>query len=229
MIHTYKSTSGKTTISITRRSGNKVYYIILPNPLEASELESLADRFSSSIVVLSGLDWNDDLTPWPSSKVSGLTGVFKGDSKAFNEYIVTDVIPRVEQILGIQNPSRTLIGISLSGLFALWQWAQDDSFENIISLSGSFWYDGFVEWVKATYSDQALSSRKNGSAYFFLGSKEGKSGPKEFSTVRSDTETIVNTLSENNIHSALLIVEGGHHSPVYPRLVAAMSFAAGEN
>lgn len=36
-----------------------------------------------------------------------------------------------------------MAGVSLSGLFALWQWLMNDTFRNIISLSGSFWYAGF--------------------------------------------------------------------------------------
>ncbi|MDE6638872.1 MAG: hypothetical protein K2K32_11640 [Muribaculaceae bacterium] len=37
----------------------------------------------------------------------------------------------------------------MSGLFALWQWMVCDTFRNIASLSGSFWYEGFMEWMKS--------------------------------------------------------------------------------
>lgn len=71
MIHTYKSASGKTTISVTNRHSERVIYIILPAPLLESELEALADESGCSIAILSGLDWNDDLTPWPAPAISG--------------------------------------------------------------------------------------------------------------------------------------------------------------
>lgn len=218
MIHTYKSASGKTTISVTNRHSDKVVYIILPTPLLESELEDLATESGCSIAVLSGLDWNDDLTPWPSPAVTGGIGPFKGESAEFNDYLVNDVAPRVEQILGVKSPERSLVGVSLSGLFALWQWAQDDCFKNIVSISGSFWYDGFGEWVRNSFGASELFERKTGRAMFYLGTQEGKSGPKEFGDIRAKTEKIVGTLKEAKIKASLEMIEGGHKSPFYPRL-----------
>jgi len=223
MIHTYKSASGKTTISVTHRNSDKVVYIILPSPLLESELEDIANEKGCSIAVLSGLDWNDDLTPWPASAITVETGAFTGEAQAFNDYLTGDVIHRVENILGVHNPVRSLIGLSLSGLFAVWQWAQDDYFTNIASISGSFWYDGFVDWVKDTYTSQNPKSHKTGKAFFSIGSQEGKSGPKVFAGVREATQEVVEILRKANIHAELTVTQGSHHSPLLPRLRQALA------
>lgn len=57
----------------------------------------------------------------------------------------------------------------LSGLFTLWQWMIDDTFRNIICLSGSFWYEGFVGWIRSFEIP-----RKTGKAYFFSAIKKLK-------------------------------------------------------
>ena len=59
-----------------------------------------------------------------------------------------EILPETEKDLGIEHAERTLLGVSLSGLFAVWAAFNTDAFANIISISGSLWYNGFVEWMK---------------------------------------------------------------------------------
>lgn len=45
----------------------RICYIILPERLKESELpwlDLMAEQFQSNLVVISGCEWNDDLTPW---------------------------------------------------------------------------------------------------------------------------------------------------------------------
>lgn len=62
---------------VTTYKTNKVCYLILPEGVSKDlnvDLQELAERFSLTFVMIEGVDWNDDLTPWPAS------GVFKKQS-----------------------------------------------------------------------------------------------------------------------------------------------------
>lgn len=113
---------------------------------------------------------------------------------------------------------RTLAGVSLSGLFTLWQWMSNNLFCNIISLSGSFWYDGFVTWIKSL-----PVPKKPGRAYFLLGSLEAKTKVKAFQPVQTDTVEIVDYLHDNGISDIFELVPGNHYQFPEQRLDRAFA------
>ena len=114
-------------------------------------LKGLAERYGVSIVVIDHVDWNDDLTPWPAVGVFKKAKPFGGKAAAFLDKLTNEIVPKTERDLGIEDAERTLLGISLSGLFAVWSAFNADTFSNIISISGSLWYDGLVEFGKGLY------------------------------------------------------------------------------
>ena len=104
----------------------------------------------------------------------------------------------------------------MSGLFALWQWLLCDTFFNIASLSGSFWYEGFIPWM------QGLKiPRRQGEAFFLLGDREAQS--KVFGTVAEDTREAIRLLDAADIRTCFKSVPGNHYSDPIPRLDDAMS------
>lgn len=113
---------------------------------------------------------------------------------------------------------RTLVGVSMSGLFTTWQWMVCDTFGNIASLSGSFWYSGFVDWMKAH-----VPSQKNGKGFFLLGDKESQSRVKAFQSVAVDTQQIIELLRQHDPDIEFLSVPGNHYANPIPRLEAAFS------
>lgn len=116
-------------------------------------------------------------------------------------------------------PMAALAGVSLSGLFTLWQWMLGDTFRNIISLSGSYWYDGFVDWIKS----RPVPS-KTGRAYFLLGNQEAHSRVKAFQCVQAATTAIVIRLHAHGIDDTLDIVPGDHYQYPIPRLDRAFAW-----
>ena len=116
------------------------------------------------------------------------------------------------------NIERTLVGVSMSGLFALWQWMLCDTFTNIASLSGSFWYDGFMEWIKS-----CPIPHKNGKGFFLLGNQESKSKVRAFDTVETNTMQIVALLKDAGIETEFESVPGNHYSNPIPRLDTAFT------
>ena len=90
-------------------------------------------------------------------------------------------------------------------------------FTNIISISGSLWYDGLVEWMK----EQALSPRIK-KVCMLLGEKEKNAKEKRMATVEERTQTAAIILKEKTQASVTFeLVEGTHFSPIMPRLERA--------
>ena len=180
-------------------------------------LKGLSEKYEVSIVVIEEVNWNDDLTPWPAEGVFKKAKPFGGQAAAFLNKLTNEIIPETERSMGIENAERTLLGVSLSGLFAVWSAFNADAFTNIISISGSLWYDGLVEWMK----EQSLSPRIK-KVCLLLGEKEKNAKEKRMATVEERTQTAANILKEKTQASVIFeLVEGTHFSPIMPRLERA--------
>lgn len=191
-----------------------ICYLIYPElaELEDSWLQRMADESKVCIaaVYVPADQWNDALTPWPEPGEAKGCPPFAGRSQEFLNLLQTRILPEVEKSLdGIKH--RDMLGVSLGGLFTLWQWLVCDTFRSIASLSGSFWYVGFIEWFEA----QNLTS-KPGKAYFLLGDEEPKSHVKAFQSVGVNTEKIVDRLKQIGDNVEFEWVPGNHFSrPVH--------------
>ncbi|MCM1333262.1 MAG: alpha/beta hydrolase-fold protein [Bacteroides sp.] len=182
-------------------------------------IDAAASKYGTTIVVITGVDWDNDLTPWKAPGEPKGSPDFKGFADDFFNTLTKTVVPFVENRIGCsQSPERTLVGVSLSGLFSLWQWARSDFFHNIASLSGSFWYKGFVEWVRA----QSFSG-KTGKCFMLLGDAEPHSRNKTFATVGKCTEEIASYLRRQGVDITYRTVRGNHYQYPMERLEMAMS------
>lgn len=200
--------------------GDNVAYILSPMGGYERLLSDLSVKYGISIAVISGMDWDDDLTPWPADGVPDGSEPFKGDAPQFLSRLVENVLPHIEVSLKCKTtPRRSLVGISLSGLFALWQWIGCDVFTDIASISGSFWYDGFVDWLASRNMP-----RKNGMAYFSLGDKERLSAVSKFASVADDTAKVISILGSHGIDTRFRSVPGNHYQFLPERL--ELAFAA---
>ena len=180
-------------------------------------LKGLSEKYSVSIVVIEDVNWNDDLTPWPAEGVFKKAKPFGGKAALFLNKLTNEIIPETERSMGIENAERTLLGVSLSGLFVIWSAFNTDAFTNIISISGSLWYDGLVEWMK----EQSLSPRIK-KVCMLLGEKEKNAKEKRMATVEERTQAVANILKKKNQSSVIFeLVEGTHFSPIMPRLERA--------
>jgi hypothetical protein len=109
------------------------------------------------------------------------------------------------------------LGVSLSGLFAVWSAFKADAFTNIISISGSLWYDGFVGWMKENAPSPSIKK-----VCMLLGEKEKNAKEKRMATVEECTQTAANILKEKSCADVVFeLVEGTHFSPIMPRLERA--------
>ena len=209
-----------------KQSTNKICYMILPEGIKGDlydGLKGLSEKYGVSIVVIEDVNWNDDMTPWPAIGVFKKAKPFGGRAASFLNKLNNEIIPNTERELGIENTERTLLGVSLSGLFAVWAAFNTDVFANIISISGSLWYDGFIEWMK----EQTPSSRLK-KICMLLGEKEKNAKDKRMATVEERALAAANLLkSKTQTDVVFELVEGTHFSPIMPRLERAFEVVFG--
>ena len=118
--------------------------------------------------------------------------------------LLTEVIPQVEK--QVQVSRRFLAGYSLAGLFALWSIYHTDSFDGIVSGSGSFWYPGFMDYVK---SHQPV--RFPEAIYFSLGDQESKTRKLLLSGVEDNTRWLCEYYQKKNVNTVLQLNNGYHY------------------
>lgn len=210
---------GKLNCLCCKASGSKIAYILYPMDVLGSWIEQAAQSYGVTIVVITGMNWDDDLSPWPASGVPEGCSDFKGHAAEFLSKLQTQVIPEVESRLGIAAAERDLVGVSMSGLFTLWQWAVCDTFRNIASLSGSFWYEGFPGWF-----DKNFPSHKEGNTYFLLGELEHNSKVPQFTIINDATHKVVGVLKRHGVNVRFDMVPGNHYQFGIERLNKAFSF-----
>lgn len=209
------------SIAVAKADSDRVCYIIMPEGEKDKFLryiDAASIDHGCSLVVISGINWNDDLTPWPAPGVFKEKKPFGGKAREFLKSLLTEYILDIEQALGLKNPKRYLVGISLSGLFALWTITRTDKFAGIASISGSLWYDGFAD-----YMQQNPPMNPSVKVYMSLGDKEKKSKDERMSQVETLTGQIADSLRQQDISVDYQIVEGTHFSPIEPRIELALS------
>ena len=209
------------SLPIIKQSTDKICYMILPEGVKGDlcdGLKGMSEKHGISIVVIEDVNWNDDLTPWPAAGVFKKAKPFGGKAASFLDRLTHEIIPETEMDLGVEDAERTLLGVSLSGLFAVWSAFNTDAFANIISISGSLWYDGFVEWMKEQTPSPQLKK-----VCMLLGEKEKNSKEKRMATVEERTLAATDILkAKSQAAISFELVEGTHFSPIMPRLERAM-------
>lgn len=201
--------------------------MILPEGIKedlSDGLKRLSEKYCVSIVVIEDVNWNDDLTPWPAEGVFKKAKPFGGRAVSFLEKLTNEIIPEAEKNLGVEEDAeRTIMGVSLSGLFAIWASFNTNAFTNVISISGSLWYDGFVEWM-----NERMPSPQLKKVCLLLGEKEKDTKEKRMATVEERTHAAANIMKSKSQAAVIFeLVEGTHFSPMLPRLGRAFEVVYG--
>ena len=212
---------GKYTVDLYPSVGSqKVCWI--PAPFEPQGVTSLANEFKVNVAVVKGMVWDDDLTPWSAPNVPSSLPPFAGHAREFMAFMLARIVPDTERRLGLDAPQRILAGISLSGLFALWCFMQTDCFRSLISISGSFWFPGFVDWLR----NESLSPGPRGPVYLSLGVEEPHASQPLFASVGTATAEVVKILKEKGLDVTFQWNPGNHYSDPLPRLRRAFQALA---
>ena len=170
---------------------------------EARELFASLSIPRPTLICIDGVDWDRDLSPWPAEKVVRGGADFSGGADAFLQVLLQDILPAAEADL---SPAwRGVFGYSLAGLFSLWALTKTDVFARCASVSGSLWFDGFVEYLSA---HPLLGTPKR--VYLSLGDKEEKAKNPRMQRVRVATEQAREIITKQGVSCAFELNPGGH-------------------
>lgn len=154
---------------------------VIDSPEHPLESHALAGNLMATVVTVPVRAWNDSLTPWPAPGLHHGDADFKGEASATLSELLGEAIPTIERGEGLEPVKRAICGYSLGGLFALYAFAHSASFDACACLSGSVWYEGWVEHLRAL--DLDLTGKY---AFFSIGSREKKAGPEILRRVEDD-------------------------------------------
>lgn len=177
--------------------------VLLPVPADLSRLP-VYKKDRAALLALTGLDW-DTLPPWPAPPLRPGDAPFTGGAAEFLAALTETLLPEAEQAAGLAPARRFLLGISLSGLFALWASCMTDRFAACAALSGSFWYDGFTDWLR---THPARVPR----VYLGLGRKEKDTRHPRLAAIERATDETAAILRGAGVSVMAELFPGGHRT-----------------
>jgi predicted alpha/beta superfamily hydrolase len=166
---------------------------------------SQVDCGGFNLVTISGLRWNQELSPWPVETVVSRDDNFAGEAPQWLPVLTGEVVPAVERLLDTPPEWRMLAGYSLAGLFAVWTAFQCDLFSRILSASGSMWYPGWLEYAR----QHELAVPLQG-IYLSVGDKESTSRNAVLQTVGGRTQALAHLMAERGIPARFELNPGNH-------------------
>ena len=158
-----------------------------------------------NLVTISGLHWNQELSPWPVETVVSKNDRFTGGAPELLPLLTGEIVPQVEQLLDTPPAWRCLAGYSLAGLFAVWTVFQTDMFTRILSASGSMWYPGWLEYAREHEPIAPLQG-----IYLSVGEQESTLRNAVLQTVGERTRQMADLMSSRGIPSLFELNPGNH-------------------
>lgn len=158
-----------------------------------------------TLVVINGVEWNQDMVPWDIPPVSRNDAPYTGGADNYLQLMTDTIIPNAEKYIQGSIAWRGLAGYSLAGLFAVYSMYRTTLFSRIASISGSLWFPDFKEYV---FSQEPM--RKPEHLYFSLGNRECKTKNPYLKTVQAHTEEIEKFYRKQGIDTVLCMNAGGH-------------------
>ena len=177
------------------------------------------DCHGFNLVTISGLHWNQELSPWPVETVVSRDDRFTGGAPGLLPLLTGEVVPQVERLLDAAPSWRCLAGYSLAGLFAVWTAFQTDLFTRILSASGSMWYPGWLEYAR----EHELVAPLQG-AYLSVGEQESTARNAVLQTVGERTRAMAALLAERGIPSKFELNPGNHFKNPPLRVVKGINW-----
>ena len=175
---------------------------------EGRQVYEAVGRFTKmafSFAAIDGLQWDDDMSPWPIPPVAKGEAPCTGGADAYLAELTEMILPEILQKLPGQPAYIALSGYSLAGLFALFAMYRTDLFGRIASVSGSLWYPGFLR-----FAQNQKMKRVPECIYFSLGDKEARTRNKVLQPVEKNTRLLKDYYEGKGI-SAVMEMNPGNH------------------
>lgn len=182
----------------------------------ARRLAKALETKNVGVFAIEGENWNADLSPWPAPAVFKGESDFLGGADEYLQFLQERVIAPAEKTLEILVKKRALIGYSLAGLFSVYALYKTELFTDIASVSGSFWYPGFLE-----YMQQTEMVCKPNQAYLSVGKKEKKTRNALMAQVEARTLQAKKRLDELGVSCFFEFNQGNHFTQMDERMEKA--------
>ena len=158
-----------------------------------------------SLALIGGIDWDAELTPWPAPAAFRGGSDFAGRADAYLDSLTGEIVPRVVAALGAEPVYAALAGYSLAGLFSLYALYRTDAFARAASVSGSLWYPGFLDYVRAH-----AWKRRPDCLYLSVGDREGNTRNPVMKPVEANTRAAAVLFEQTGVPTAFGLNPGGH-------------------
>ncbi|WP_417229292.1 alpha/beta hydrolase [Thermophilibacter sp.] len=182
---------------------------VIDSPEHPLDVATAAEGLRSRVVSVPVADWGDALTPWPAPALRPGEKDFGGRA----DETLASLAAALDQTPG----PLAVGGYSLGGLFALYAFVREPRLAACACLSGSVWYEGWVDWLRANAPD--CSGRY---AYFSVGKKEKRAG-LPFRHVEEDLAACAEILRAHGCRVDVALGPGSHMQHVIERLAAGLT------
>lgn len=172
-----------------------------------------------TLVTISGLNWEAELSPWAAGDLFKYSEMFTGGADVYLKLLTEEIMLQTESLLFGKIAWRGLAGYSLAGLFTVYALYKTDLFSRAASMSGSLWYPGFKDFaLKNTLriAPQHL--------YFSLGDKEARARNQYLKTVQQYTEELAAHYCSLGINTCYELNPGGHYHDIIKRSAAGIKW-----
>lgn len=191
-----------------------IYVVDAPEyPIEPSVF---SEPRQSTVVALPVCDWNNSLTPWAAPRIYRESEDFGGNAAVTLDELL-HAIPAIEQAERLTPSSRAICGYSLAGLFALYAFVNSEEFSACACLSGSVWFSGWVDYLRALDFDATGRF-----AYFTVGNKERKSRNRMFRSVEDDMAVCADIVRAHGGTAEFTVSAGDHLHHIPERCSAGL-------
>jgi predicted alpha/beta superfamily hydrolase len=177
----------------------------------AEEIWCLLKERGLALAAISGVDWNRELFPWSAPKAFRNGADFGGQASVLLNVLTHQIILLTQKHLRCVPKFRGIAGYSLAGLFALWAVYQTDLFDRAASISGSLWFDGFLDFMRTNTPKAKL-------VYLSLGDREKEVKNPRLAVVEDCTVQAVELLRTQGVSTVFEMNRGGHFRDIPTRI-----------
>lgn len=158
------------------------------------------------LVMIYPYDWDYCMTPWKyHDKNMGKTG----GGEEFLSWFISEIYDEKYQ-------RQYIGGYSLGGLFALFAACEKELFDGVMSVSGSLWYPGALE-----YFNEKSIGKRIGKIYMSLGDKESLTKNAEREKVGFNTEKLAEVFGKTK-EVFFEYNRGGHFTDINGRIAKSI-------
>lgn len=202
----------------SQQAPRALIYLIGMEAKDARAVQALLSTKATALAAVSCEDWNAQLSPWKAKRAFKGGDDFAGGAQEYLEALISAAIPKIEGELGFTPKKRGIVGYSLAGLFALYALTQTRMFSLVGSVSGSLWYDGFLEHLAAS------PITPDARVYLSLGDLESNARNPRLAAVGQATQAAKALLDKAGCHTVFEWNAGNHFVDSDKRIAKAIDW-----